>query len=101
MKKFFRYSCVNNAGGLSAFILIAFYLFLIWQLIMSGSLFAQLLAVVIVLYFMITAVIGEVIILHDVIRKIIAKKKKTAPTEVSAACSESSSFGDDFNDGQE
>lgn len=84
MKKFFRYSCVNNAGGLSAFILIGIYLFLVWRLIMSGSLFAQILAVAIVLYFVITALIGAVIILVDVIRKITAKKKNSAPTEVSA-----------------
>ena len=73
-----------NASGLSAFILIAFYLFLIWQLIMSGNLFAQIFAVLIVLYFVITALIGAVLVLLDVIHKVTAKKKNSAPTEVSA-----------------
>lgn len=85
MKKFFRDTCINNAGGLAAFAMVGVYLFIIWQLIMSGSLFAQILAVFLVLCFMITALIGAVFCVIDVSRAMIAKKqKKSAPTEVSA-----------------
>lgn len=85
MKKFFRYTCVTNASGLAAFLMVAFDLFIIWQLIMSGSLFAQILAVILVLFFVITALIGAVIGFSDLARAMIAKKqKKSAPTKVSA-----------------
>ena len=85
MKKFFRSSCIHNADGLAAFILVGLYLFIVWQLIMSGSLLAQILAVLVVLYFVITALIGAGIIMSGLARAMIAKKQKeSAPTEVSA-----------------
>lgn len=85
MKKFFRDYCVFNADGVSAFILISFYLFFIWQLISSGFLVAQLFAVILVFCFLCSTLIGFVILLVDLIRKIFAKvKNNSAPTEVSA-----------------
>ena len=85
MKKFFRDSCVVNASGISAFILISIYLFIVWQLISSGSAIAQILAVAWVLWFVCSALIGFVIVLVDLIRRIVAKvKNESAPTEVSA-----------------
>ena len=85
MKKFFRDSCIYNAGGIAAFAMVSIYLFIVWRLISSGSLIAQILAVAWVLYFVCSAIAGAVILLVDVIRRILAKvKNKSAPTEVSA-----------------
>ena len=84
MKKFFRDTCVYNAGGLSAFVMVSLYLLFVWRLISSGALIAQILAVVWMIYFVCSAIAGMVIILVDVIRRLIARKKDSAPTEVSA-----------------
>ena len=84
MKKFFRTTCIYNAGGLAAFAMVGIYLFIVWQLISSGSLIAQLLAVLWVIYFVCSAIAGVVILMIDIVRRIIAKKNESAPTEVSA-----------------
>ena len=83
MKKFFRDTAVYNAGGIAAFAMISIYLFIVWQLICSGSLIAQIAAVLWVIYFVCSAIAGVVIVVIDVIRRIVVKKK-SAPTEVSA-----------------
>lgn len=83
MKKFFRTICIYNAGGISAFAMVGIYLFIVWQLISSGSLIAQLLAVLWVIYFVCSSIAGAVMIMIQVVRHLTAKKK-SAPTEVSA-----------------
>ena len=75
MKKFFRDTCIYNAGGLAAFLMVGIYLFIVWKLIMSGFLIAQILAVVWVVYFICSAIAGFVILIVEVIRRILAKKK--------------------------
>ena len=84
MKKFFRDCCVDNAGCISAFIMVSLYLLIAWKLISFGSLLLQLLVVLWMLWFVGSAIAGAVITIVDVIRKLLAKKKNSAPTEVSA-----------------
>lgn len=85
MKKFFHDSCIINASGIAAFAMVAISLFIVWHLISSGVFVAQILAIAWVLYFGCSALIGAVIILVDLIRRIVAKvKNESAPTEVSA-----------------
>ena len=84
MKKFFRSACFVSASLIGDFVVVSLFLALICGLILSGSLGLQLLSVLLSLCAFLSGVLGAVIILIDFVRRLLDRKKKSAPTEVSA-----------------
>lgn len=70
MKKFLRFDCILNAYGFIGFVFVSLFLFFAWQNLSAGSVLIKAVTILILLYFLLSAAAGLVLIAINCVGRI-------------------------------